>query len=417
MLLFSCINLGLIAQNYSLQKCIEIALVNSTSTKQLSIIQEELKLKNEVSNINNLPKLTLNGGATYQSDVTSLQVSFPGISIPLPQKDQYKLTLDLQQNIWDGGLNNITKKVNNLISKTDEYQIKVDNHMIAEQITQLYYSLALIEKQLNNIDFVEKQLNAKQSKIENNYKNGTVSKADILQIKSSLIELGQQRNELNANKTGIIKSLSIWMKEDLSLTFLTTEVISTITAYDENIDRPEMQLLKSKQSLIAANQQLIQSKYNPKVSLFATGGYGRPGLNFLARDFAFYGIGGVNVRVPLDQFLFGINKKEKNILIQQSDKITQQIAQFDQKQKAQLAIKKAEIDRLESNIKTDKDLISIKNSLKEIADVRFNEGVTTSADYIDAVQAALIAANNLDLHSTQLALAKAQYNLIKGGTY
>jgi outer membrane protein TolC len=405
---------GLNAQNWTLQQCIDKAVASSTSTKQLAMIQEELQLKNQVANINNLPKLSLNGAATYQTDVTSLPISIPGIVVPLPQKDQYKVTLDLQQNIWDGGLSKNTKKRNSINSEVDNAQMKVDNYIIEEQVTQLYYTISLIDKQSDNIEYIEKQLNTKLQKVDNNYINGTVAKADLLQIKASIIELNQQKSELAFNRKATISALNIWMREELPATFAPTVTESVTINYDDKIDRPEIQLLKSKQSLLLANQDLLQCKYNPKISLFGTAGYGRPGLNFLARDFALYGIGGLNVRIPIDQYIFGTNNKEKNILQTQSNRINQQIEQFDLKQKAQLAAKKAEIERLESSIKTDQELITIKTSLKEIADVRNTEGVINTAEYTEALQAELIAKNNLALHSTQLALAKKQFLLIKG---
>jgi len=45
----------------------------------------------------------VNGQATYQSDVTSIPVKIPGMNIEAPSKDQYKLTAELSQILYDGG--------------------------------------------------------------------------------------------------------------------------------------------------------------------------------------------------------------------------------------------------------------------------------------------------------------------------
>lgn len=53
--------------------------------------------------INYLPKVNFNAEATWQSDVTKVNIPMPGISIPPPHNDNYKLTIDVSQLIWDGG--------------------------------------------------------------------------------------------------------------------------------------------------------------------------------------------------------------------------------------------------------------------------------------------------------------------------
>ncbi len=401
-------------QSYTLQECIAKANSNSSSTKLLPLIQEELKQKNEVSDLSNLPKLALNGGATYQSAVTSLPIKLPNVTIVPPQKDQYKVTLDLQQNLYDGGLLKANKKVNAASAMVDESQIENDNFLISEQVTAIYYNVLMAQTMTQNLIYVETQLQSKITKIENNIANGTASKSDLLQLKSSLIELNQQKNDLMHNKQGAVDALGIWLGEKLTENFTPKEDAQVQLGLENKITRPEIKLTNARQALILANKELIDAKYTPKLSLFATGAYGRPGLNFLSNSFSFYGIGGLNLRVPLEHFILKSNNKEKNLLDIQASKLNTQIEQINARQNSLLSLKLQEIHRLEDNIKTDAALILIKSDIAKIADVRHNEGIATTTDYTDAIQAELLAKNNLVLHKAQLALAKTQYNQLKG---
>ena len=78
------------AQNeISLEKCYSLARENYPNLKQAEIWQEISSLKKENIKTNYLPQVLLNGQATYQSDVTKIDISMPGISIPSVAKDQY----------------------------------------------------------------------------------------------------------------------------------------------------------------------------------------------------------------------------------------------------------------------------------------------------------------------------------------
>ncbi|NTV46587.1 MAG: hypothetical protein HGB11_08745 [Chlorobiales bacterium] len=62
----------------------------------------DLKLSNLTSQY--LPQLTLSGKATYQSQVLELPFKIPGAATPEFYKDNYQVSLNLDQLIYDGGI-------------------------------------------------------------------------------------------------------------------------------------------------------------------------------------------------------------------------------------------------------------------------------------------------------------------------
>ncbi|MCX6161975.1 MAG: hypothetical protein NTV87_11690, partial [Ignavibacteriae bacterium] len=87
----------------TLKTCYGIAYNNYPTTKQRGYNQtvNDLKLKN--LNVNYYPQILLKGQTSYQSDVPRMTFIYPQIQPEIPAKDRYQITLDLKQNIWDGG--------------------------------------------------------------------------------------------------------------------------------------------------------------------------------------------------------------------------------------------------------------------------------------------------------------------------
>lgn len=87
----------------TLESCQEKAYNNYPLIRQYALIEKSQAYN--LSNVQkgNLPQISLQGKASYQSDVTSLPFDFPGVPDELQPHDQYQAVINIQQNIWDGG--------------------------------------------------------------------------------------------------------------------------------------------------------------------------------------------------------------------------------------------------------------------------------------------------------------------------
>ncbi|MGB5033602.1 MAG: hypothetical protein WBO76_15885, partial [Saprospiraceae bacterium] len=95
----------------SLDDCYRWQSENHPLTAQISAINKSEKWQVQQVSRQNWPQATLNGQASWQSDVSHIpNLPFPGLVIESPSKDQYKLNLDIAQNIYDGGMIKASKK-------------------------------------------------------------------------------------------------------------------------------------------------------------------------------------------------------------------------------------------------------------------------------------------------------------------
>lgn len=97
-------SLPLYAQSLSLDKAYNLAKQNYPLIKQKELIRQTRDITIENLSKGYLPHLSINGQASYQSEVTKVDIPLPGYKIHPLNKDQYKLTSDVNQLVYDGGL-------------------------------------------------------------------------------------------------------------------------------------------------------------------------------------------------------------------------------------------------------------------------------------------------------------------------
>ena len=91
--------------NTTLEQVLNAANTHYPLTKQRDLVEQSKDFSLAALNRAFLPQLSINGQATYQSEVTELpiKINLPGINIEGLDKDQYKATADVNQILFEGG--------------------------------------------------------------------------------------------------------------------------------------------------------------------------------------------------------------------------------------------------------------------------------------------------------------------------
>src|SRR6185295_12652330 len=79
----------------TLEKAYGLAEQNYPVIKQRDLVRQTAQLSIENLSKGYLPQISFSGQATYQSDVTKIDVSFPGFNFNPPSRDQYKVIADV----------------------------------------------------------------------------------------------------------------------------------------------------------------------------------------------------------------------------------------------------------------------------------------------------------------------------------
>ena len=412
-LLGLCGQLAVSAQTYTLPMIESLAMQNYPLLKQSALLNQTAQLS--VENIQKAlyPQITINGQATYQSDVTSISVPIPGFTPSMLSKDQYRATVDIQQNIYDGG---VQKSMSQLVQSGNAMALiknEVDLYKVKERVTQLYCSILYTEAIIGQIVYINQDLNNALNKIEALHKNGLVFKNNVLQIKAQLLKNQQKLTEAHAAKKIILDALAILTNKNFEpgAVFQTPDTLAQ-TQDKMGVERPEFKWYDAQKKNILAQQSMVDAKMQPKLGAFLQTGYGRPGLNMLKNEFALFGIGGIRLQWSLGSFYTA--KKEKTILKNQALMIENEKEVFVLNNQIQLQQQQDEIEKLMQLIRSDQELIELREQIKQTSMVQLNNGVITANDYLKELNELDQARQLLVQHQVQMVQAKLQYQLIKG---
>ncbi|MEO8583433.1 MAG: TolC family protein [Flavitalea sp.] len=399
------------AQTFTLDSVITLARKNYPAIRQKNLVRKVSELNMENIGKGYLPQLSLNGQASYQSEVTKVDISVPGITIPSPNKDQYKFTADVNQLIFDGGLTKEQRTVQQFDAAVNEQQVEVEWHKVRDRLNQLYLNILYLNEQLKQVDLIKSDLTTGIRKVNAQVQNGIAFRSNLNILKAELIKSDQREIELRSSRKVLIETLGLFINQSLDENIV-LQLPVTPESITANISRPELALFKNQSELLNEQNKIIHSRTLPKASLFAQGGYGRPGLNLLKNEFDFFYIGGIRFTWPLNGlYTF---KNDKKIIVINQQMINIQKETFLLNTHADLKKQRGEMDKLALLINSDNEIIGLRKSITEASKAQLDNGVATASDYLREVNAEDQARQSLISHQLQLLQAQINYRTITG---
>ncbi|MEW6196059.1 MAG: TolC family protein [Bacteroidota bacterium] len=396
----------------TLEECYQRARKNYPLIKQKEYIAESKDYS--VSNIwkGYFPQITISGQATYQSDVTSLPISFPGLTIESLTKEQYKAVAEITQTVFDGGVMSSQASIQRAATEIDDQKVEVEFLKVKERINQIYFGILLLHGQLIQTDLIKRDLNASLLKMNAALENGTTSRMNVDVLKSELLKVDQREIELKSSRKSYVEMLGLLINLKLEETVM-LELPEDQTILDgEVLNRPELKLYSSQEKLIESQNGLLLAKILPKANLFFQGGYGKPTLNMLENEFDWYYTAGARLTWQLSNFYTYGNENE---ITELNKKIVEtQKETFLLNTDLLLNQQSSEINKLRKLIKVDEEIIKIRISVKDAAQSQLENGVITSNDFIRELNAEDQAKQNLVIHKIQLLLAQHNHKLTLG---
>src|SRR5690606_29365356 len=158
------------------------ARYNYPNLKQAGIYDEISKLNAANYAADKLPQVMFNSQASYQSDVTGIELEVPGLSIPAASKDQYKIYAEFLQPIWDGGISNAAVKLEEALLNINLSQLEVELYQLNEQVAQLFFAVLAATKQEEALNAQKATLLERLKTTESGIRHGTAEKSAALLI-------------------------------------------------------------------------------------------------------------------------------------------------------------------------------------------------------------------------------------------
>lgn len=405
--------LASVAQAQTLEECQQAAEKNYPVIKQYGLIAQTTELT--VKNIQKgwLPQITASAQATYQSDVVSWPESMQrmyqqmGLDMKGLTKDQYKIGVDLQQIIYDGGAIGSQRSIARQEGKVQEAQTEANLYQVRKRVNEMYFSLLLLDEQIRLNDDVKALLLSSEKKLAVMVKGGTAATSDFDNVKAERLSVAQQNESLKSQRQMLQRMLSVFCGIEVS----NPEKPAAVEASASASNRPEIRLFDNQLKLTEVQEKALNTKLRPTLGLYAQGYYGYPGLNMfedmISRKWSLNGI--VGIKLSWNVGALYTHKNDKAKLKAQRELIENAREVFLFNNNMEQIQQTENVSRYRTMMQGDDEIIALRTNVRKAAESKLAHGI------ID-VNSLLREINNENAAKTQQAIheidmLKEMYNL------
>ena len=403
--------LPMVVRGETLQECRQLAQDNYPLVKRYDLIK--LSEQFTLDNIGKgwLPQISAYGQASIQSAVTELpealktMMAAQGESPRGISKFQYRVGVDVQQTVYDGGAIEASRNVARAQNEVELSRNAVDIYAIQNRVNDLYFSLLLIDERLalNNEHITMLQANV--NKIASLHKGGVAMGSDVDVMRAELATAQQQRVEMQGMRDAVRQVLSLLCGKD----------IATVVKPDEPALatglRPELIALDRQLQLTQAQEKALDSAIRPKVGLFAQGFYGYTGLNMFRdmyhRTPTLNGILGARITWNISSLY--TRKNDRSKLALQRSNIENARETFLFNQSLQSTQQQGVADKYKKMLAQDDGIIALRRNVRKAAEAKLNAGVIDTNNLLQEITREQQAAINKSIHEVEY--LKALYSL------
>ncbi len=405
--------LASVAQAQTLEECQQAAEKNYPVIKQYGLIAQTTELT--VKNIQKgwLPQITASAQATYQSDVVSWPENMQrmyqqmGLDMKGLTKDQYKIGVDLQQVIYDGGAIGSQRTIARQEGKVQEAQTEANLYQVRKRVNEMYFSLLLLDEQIRLNDDVKALLLSSEKKLAAMVKGGTAATSDFDNVKAERLSVAQQNESLKSQRQMLQCMLSVFCGIEVS----NPEKPAAVEASASASNCPEIRLFDNQLKLTEVQEKALDTKLRPTLGLYAQGYYGYPGLNMfedmINRKWSLNGIVGIKLSWNVGALYTHKNDKAKLKARRELIENAREVFLFNNNMEQ---IQQTEnVSRYRTMMQGDDEIIALRTNIRKAAESKLAHGI------ID-VNSLLREINNENAAKTQQAIheidmLKEMYNL------
>lgn len=376
------------AQPITLGECIQLAMDNYPEVKQFDLIEKSSQFTIENTRTAYLPQISFSSQATYQNAVASFPdemkqlYSKMGINMAGLNRDQYRIGIDVNQRIWDGGLTHAQNLITAAGSETEKQQIKVELYALRDRVNALYFGILNLEAQETQNANLQNLLKNNCDKIESMIRNHTALQSDLNAMKAELISTNQQHIQIESTTHSYRQMLSLFVHKDLSNTELVKPEVMQVNT--ERINRPELQLFDAQKSQLTSQRSAIFSSLRPQISAFAQGFYGNPGLNYFKDMMENKWTWNYTVGVKLKWNFGSLYTKKKDLanLDLARQRIETQKNTFLFNTMLQSTQQQNAIDEMKRILADDEEIINLRTSVRKASEAKLTNGIIDVHDLL-----------------------------------
>ena len=396
----------------SLDDCQKAALANYPLIKKYDMIARSVDYT--VSSLGKgwLPQVSATAQATLQNSVAALPDALTsmmrqnGYAVKGLKKDQYKIGVDVNQMLFDGGTIRNQKAVARLQGEVQGVQTDVDMYAVRSRVNELYFGVLLLDEQLRLNSDLQTVLSSSEKKLLAMYNRGVAAESDLNNVRAEQLNARQQQTSLQSMRRSYLLMLCSFCGKNID------GVVKPIDGVmPEGNDRPELKLVETQLRLASSQEKLLVSSLLPKLSVFASGYYGYPGYDMfhdmMNREFTLNGLIGARLTWNIGSLYTHRNDKAKVRLQREQAENTRDLFLFNNRLEQ---IRGQEtVSQYRKLMEDDEQIISLRSQIRKSAEAKLAHGIIDVNDLVKEINAENTA--KIQQSSHEIEMLKALYDL------
>lgn len=399
----------------TLEECQQAAETNYPLIQRMDLIRQTTDLT--VQNIRKgwLPQVSATAQATYQSDVTAfpdqLQSVYQqlGINMQGLRKDQYRIGIDIQQTVFDGGAIRQQQAVARQQGHVEAALNEVNMYSVRHRVNEMYFALLLLDHQIQLNRDLQELLEGNERKLASMLHSGTAAESDYLNVKAERLNVVQRYNSLLSQRQTLARMLSIFC--GLEVNVIQTPPLTVPTEGQGAAARPELRAIDAQLRLTDAQEQALNAALMPRLGLFVQGFYGYPGLNMfddmMHRQWSLNGI--IGARLSWNIGALYTRKNDKARLNAQRSMFHVQREVFLFNNNLEQIQQRESISRYRQLMADDEEIIALRSQVRKAAESKLAHGIIDVNDLLREINAENAARVQQSIHEVEM--LREIYNL------
>ena len=362
-----------------------------------------------------IPQVVLSGQATYQSATPTYPEAFnqmiaaSGMEMSGIRKDQYKVAIDVNQTLWDGGQSKAARAIAQAEAAEKRSRVDVSLYDLQTRVDNLYFGILLLDERVAQTEALIKVLESNLGRMRVYYNNGVAMQADVDAVEAELLTARQTLGQVEASRASYRRMLEVFIGQPLTDTTLTRPAMAEVRG--RTSARLELALFDAQSNKLVAQHRAINAALMPRFSAFAQGYYGYPGLDMfksmVSTEWTLNAIAGVRMSWNIGAFYTKNNNLSRLDVAERQLAIQRDVFLFNTQM--QVTQDDGEIARLRSAVEDDKRIVELRRSVRMAAESKLEHGVIDATDLLRKIADETHATLNRSTH--EIELLQAVYRL------
>ena len=367
-----------------------------------------------------LPQVQATAQATMQNRVAELPSELNGMLTAMGRdlrglaKEQYRVGVDVNQMLWDGGRIGAQRQVALLQQQANEAQTDVSLYQVRQRVNDLYFGILLIDERLQLNTDLQTLLLSNENKLAALQKQGVALQSDVDQLRAERLTAMQTTSELQHARQALCQMLALFCNVDhIDSIEKPTSTDNQETAEDV---RPELKVIDLQLRLVASQQRALHSSLLPTLSIFGQAYYGYPGFDMFkdmnSRSPSFNAIAGVRLAWSIGNLYTHRNNMQRLKVSLAEIENARELFLFNNR--LETIKQQAAIESKRQILNSDNEIVVLRQNVRRAAEAKLANGIIDTNSLLQEITRENNAKINRSTHEVEMLQGIYNLKYVKG---